>query len=85
MSSASSYNMRRVHVGSTILLICMSLPIADLLREDFGPEAAALGVFLFLFVAWSGLRLLTDVLWGREANEPAEPGPAARRQYLPQP
>jgi hypothetical protein len=84
MSPASNPSMRRFRTGSAILLVCMSLPVADRLSGQVGAEVAALCVFILLFVAWFAVGLVIDAMWGGNASEAAEPGYASG-PYLSQP
>ena len=85
MSPNSNSSMQRVRVGSAILLICLSLPVADRLREELGAELAAFCVFATLFMTWFAIGLAMDALWGKGAGQAAEPGYPAKGQYLSQP
>ena len=84
MSPASNPSMRRFRTGSAILLVCMSLPVADRLGGRVGAEVAALCVFILLFFAWFAVGLLMDAMWGGNAGKAAEPG-YAPGAYFSQP
>lgn len=73
MVPASNASKRRFRVGSATLLVCLSLPVADRLSGAVGPETAALGVFVLLFIGWCALGLLMDGLWRKSVGVTADP------------
>ncbi len=80
MSPASKRSMRRFRNGSAILLICLSLPVADRFREEVGAEMAAFWVFIFLFIAWFAVGLLMDALWRPKAGDVTALGYATKAE-----
>jgi uncharacterized membrane protein YdfJ with MMPL/SSD domain len=84
MSPVSHSSMRRFRVGAAVLLVCMSLPLADRLSVAVGAEMAAFLVFMFLFTAWLAVGLVLDAMWGSRATEAAELGHATEGERLSQ-
>ena len=85
MSLDAKHSVRRFRDGSAILLVCLSLPVADLVSEEVGAEMAAFGIFVLIFIAWLGIGLLMDALWGPKASEMDDFGYAPNGDYLSQP
>jgi hypothetical protein len=75
-------------IGTSAILgaALVVVPVLKLaFREEAGAEAAALGVFMLLFIALLVIGLLMDSLWSSTAGETAELEYVTKAEWLTNP